>query len=80
MVDIAMKKTPADAYIEKAMLLTREETERVMSRMRSKLTRRLDGNKFSSLEAVAIQLEIEDEALNEWRKNMAEIRKNSKAR
>ncbi|MBI1283868.1 MAG: hypothetical protein GC183_05980 [Thiobacillus sp.] len=75
-----MKKTPAEEYLEKAKLLTKEETERLMSRMRSKLTRRLEGNKFSELEAVAIQLEIEDEELNEWRKNMAEIRKKSKGK
>jgi hypothetical protein len=75
-----MKKTPAEEYIEKAKLLSKEETERLMSRMRSKLMRRLEDNKFSELEAVAIQLEIEDEELNEWRKNMAEIRKKSKGK
>ena len=73
-----MKKTPAEAYVEKAKLLTEEETERLMSRMRTKLTRRLEDKKFSALEAVAIQLEVEAEELNEWRKNMAEIRKKSK--
>jgi hypothetical protein len=75
-----MKKKPAEKYVEKAKLLRKEDTERLMSRMRSKLTRRLEGNKFSELEAVAIQLEIEDEELNEWRKNMAEIRKKSKGK
>lgn len=75
-----MKKTPAEEYLEKAKLLSKEETERLMSRMRSKLTRRLEDKKFSELEAVAIQLEIEDEELNEWRKNMAEIRKKSKGK
>ena len=73
-----MKKAPAEAYLEKAKLLSTEVTERLLSRMRTKLTRRLEDNKFSALEAVAIQLEIEDEELNEWRKNMAEIRKKSK--
>jgi len=75
-----MKKAPAEEYVEKAKLLSKEETERLMSRMRSKLMRRLEDNKFSELEAVAIQLEIEDEALKEWRKNMAEIRKKSKGK
>jgi hypothetical protein len=75
-----MKKAPAEEYVEKAKLLSKEETERLMSRMRSKLMRRLEDNKFSELEAVAIQLEIEDEELNEWRKNMAEIRKKSKGK
>ena len=73
-----MKKTPAEAYVEKAKLLTEEETERLMSRMRTKLTRRLEDKKFSALEVVAIQLELEAEELNEWRNNMVEIRKKSK--
>ena len=75
-----MKKTPAEEYVEKAKLLTEEETERLMSRMRTKLTRRLEDKKFSELEVVAIQLEIEDEELNEWREKMAEMRKRSKAK
>jgi hypothetical protein len=75
-----MKKKPAEEYVEKAKLLSNEEAERLMSRMRSKLTRRLEDDKFSELEAVAIQLEIEDEELNEWRKNMAEIRKKTKGK
>lgn len=70
-----MKKTPAEEYVEKAKLLTKEETERLMSRMRAKLIRRFADKKFTDLEAAAIQLEIEDEALNEWREKMAEIRK-----
>jgi N-acyl-L-homoserine lactone synthetase len=75
-----MKKTPAETYVEQAKLLTEEETERLMSRMRTKLTRRLEDKKFSELEVVAIQLEIEDEALNEWREKMVEMRKKSKAK
>lgn len=75
-----MKKTPAEEYVEKAKLLTEEETERLMSRMRTKLTRRLEDKKFSELEVAAIQLEIEDEELNEWREKMAEMRKRSKAK
>ena len=75
-----MKKTPADEYLEKAKLLSKEETERVLSRMRSKLMRRLEDKKMNMLEVVAIQLEIEDEELNEWREKMVEIRKKAKAK
>ena len=46
--------------------------------MRAKLMRRLEDKKISDLEVVAIQLEIEDEALNEWREKMAEIRERHK--
>jgi hypothetical protein len=75
-----MKKTPAEEYVEKAKLLSKEETERLMSRIRAKLMRRLEDKKLSDLEIVAIQLEIEDEDLNEWRKKMAEISKRSKTK
>lgn len=75
-----MKKTPAEEYVEKARLLDQEETERLMSRMRTKLMRRLESKKFSELEAVAIQMEIEDEELNEWRENMDKIRKKLKSK
>jgi hypothetical protein len=74
------KKTPAEEYVEKANLLTKEESERLMSRMRAKLMRRLGDKKLSDLEIVAIQLEIEDEDLNEWREKMAEISKKSKTK
>jgi len=73
-----MRKTPDEQYLEKAKRLTKDETERLLSRMRTKLTRRLEDNKLSELEVVAIQLEIEDKELNEWRERMAEIEKNAK--
>jgi predicted O-linked N-acetylglucosamine transferase (SPINDLY family) len=73
-----MIKTPAEDYVEKAKRLTKEEAERLMSRVRAKLMRRLEDKKISDLEVVAIQLEIEDEALNEWREKMAEIRERHK--
>lgn len=75
-----MKKIPSDEYLEKARLLSGEETERLLSRMRSKLKRRLEDKKMNTLEAVAIQLEKEDEELNEWRAKMAEIREKTKAK
>jgi hypothetical protein len=75
-----MNKTPSDEYLEKAKQLTKEETERLLSRMRNKLLRRLADKKMSSLEVVAIQLEIEDEDLNEWRNKWAELKKKAKAK
>jgi hypothetical protein len=69
-----MKKSPSDAYLEKAKALNEEACERLLSRARSKLMRRLDDKKISVLEVVAIQLEIEDEELNEWRERVAEIK------
>ena len=55
-----MKKTPDQEYLEKVTLLTEDETERLLSRMRGKLMRRLEDKKLSVLEVAAIQLEIED--------------------
>ena len=71
-------RKPVDQYLEKASQLNKEETERLLARMRSKLMRRLEDKKMSVQEAVAIQLEIEDEELQEWRARMADIRKKSK--
>jgi hypothetical protein len=41
--------------------------------MRGKLIRKLEHDKIESLEAVALQLQLEDEDLNEWRQRWAEI-------
>ena len=75
-----MRKTPSDVYLEKAQTLSKEETERLLSRARSKLIRRLESEKMTAQEVVALQLEIEDEDLSEWRAKMAEIRKKAKAK
>jgi hypothetical protein len=67
-------KTPSEQYIEKAKLLTREDAERILSRMRGKLMRRLGDQKIIPLEAVALQLELEDQQLQEWRARLTELR------
>ena len=64
-----------EKYLEAAKLLSREEVERLFSRMRKKLTRRMEDKRIIPLEAIAKQLELEDEQLNEWREKLAEIRK-----
>lgn len=67
-------KTAAAEYLEKVKQLSDEETERLLSRMGTKLRRKQDKDKVNQLEALAIQLEIEDEMLKEWRERVAEIR------
>lgn len=62
-------------YLEKALLLNDDEQQRILSRMSGKLPNRLLKEKLSVEEAIAIQLEIEDEQLAEWRKNWEKIRK-----
>lgn len=75
-----MRKIPSEQYLEQAKLLSKEEIERLLSRTRSKLMRRLEDKKLSAVEVVAIQLEIEDEELNEWREKWAEIKSKIKAK
>ncbi|MGO9444851.1 MAG: hypothetical protein ACLPXB_08750 [Thiobacillaceae bacterium] len=70
---------PKAEYLERAKLLSKEERERLLSRTRTKLVRRLEDKKLSALEVVAIQLEKEDDELQEWRERMAEMRKRTKA-
>lgn len=69
-----MTKTIKPEYIAKANLLTDEETERLLSRMGGKLPRRIEKRKLSQIEALAIQMELEDEQLKEWRKVMQSVR------
>ena len=68
-----MKRVISEAYLEKAKSLSREEAEQILSRMRRKLMRRVEDKETSPLEAVALQLQKEDEDLKEWRERWAEI-------
>jgi hypothetical protein len=75
-----MTKISKPAYLAKVKLLNKEETERLLSRMAGKLDRRLEKNKLSRDEALAIQLELEDEQLQEWRKMMHLLKKKEEAK
>jgi hypothetical protein len=68
-----MKRKPDETYLEKAKKLSQEQVERLHSRMRNKLTRRTEDKKLSDLEALAIQLELEDEQLEEWREERRKL-------
>lgn len=67
-------KTADDDYIAIANGLSEPEAERVLSRMSGKLPRRLQKEKLTAIEAIAIQLELEDEQLKEWRERMHKIK------
>ena len=67
-----MKKVNDD-YIAKAKKLNEEDRDRVLSRMAGKLPKRLQKEKLTVEEAIAIQLELEDEQLQEWRANLTVI-------
>ena len=76
-----MKIRVADAeYLEQARQLSKEDAERLFARMRGKLTRRLEDRKLSPLDAIAIQLELEDEELKDWRERLGELRSKHKSK
>lgn len=71
-------RKPSEAYLEKARRLRKSEIERLLSRARKKLMRRIEDQTMSVEEVVAIQLEIEDEDLAVWRERWAEIQARNK--
>ncbi len=65
-------------YVQKAKKITGTQRERILSRMSGKLPKRLAKEKLSEDEAIAIQLELEDEQLQEWRDKVNTIRAKEK--
>jgi hypothetical protein len=65
-------------YAEQAKSLNTEQKERLLSRMSGKLPKRLEKDKLTELEALAIQLEFEDEQLVEWKERVESIRAKEK--
>ncbi len=61
-------------YTAQAQKLSVAQKERLLSRMSGKLPKRLAKEKLTELEAIAIQLELEDEQLQEWKEKVASIR------
>lgn len=68
-----MKRKADEQYLEKAKKLNKEQVERLHSRMRNKLIRRAEDEKITELEALAIQLELEDGQLEEWREERRKL-------
>lgn len=75
-------KTASEKYLEKAKSLSEDEIDKLHYRMRGKLFRRAEDKKLTLMEAAAIQLELEDAELKEWReqraKMLAKAKKNKK--
>ncbi len=71
-------KIPAEEYIKAASNLNDDQKERLLCRMRGKLTRKWENEKLDTIEALAIQLEIEDAELADWREKMNEIKEKEK--
>lgn len=64
-------KNPSEEFIKLAEGLDAVSAEKVLSRMTGKLPRRFIKEKLTKNEAIAIQLELEVELLQEWRENFA---------
>ena len=73
-----MKKITKPDYLAKVKRLSKVETERLLSRMGGKLDRQLEKHKLSQEEVLAIQMELEDEQLQEWRKVMQNLKEKEK--
>jgi hypothetical protein len=67
-------RKPIEEFIKLAESMNETASERILSRMTDKLPKRLRKEKLTNVEAIAIQLELEDELLQEWRKNFVEIK------
>ena len=65
-------------FLEMVSSLSESRKERLLSRMTGKLPKRLLKDKIDIDEALAMQLEIEDEQLQDWRKQMHLMKKKSK--
>jgi len=68
------QKAPSKEYLEKAKDLSKEDANQLMLRMRGKFSRRVEDKRLAVVEALALQLEYEDEQLMAWRSKVAEIR------
>lgn len=75
-----MKDKVNPEYLEKVKQLSADEAERVLSRMGGKLPKRFIKEKLSQEEALALQLEIEDEQLQEWRDKVVKMREEDEKR
>lgn len=73
-------RTPNEAYVKAAEQLTKDQKDRLLSRMGSKLTRRFEDKKLSMIEVLAVQLETEDAELADWREKMNEIKEKEKSK
>lgn len=71
-------KVPSENYLKMAEDLSDDDKDRLLSRMGGKLSQKLENEKLLTLEAIAIQLEIEDAELADWRERMVEIKDKEK--
>ena len=64
-----------EEYLERAKSISEREAELLLSRLRGRLGSKLNHKRLNVTEALALQLEYEDEQLNQWRSNIGKVRK-----
>ena len=70
--EYAMRNVNKD-YLAKVTSLSEENIDGLFNRFRLELMRFFDEQKLSIEEALAIQLKVQDEQLEEWRENRIKI-------
>jgi hypothetical protein len=63
-----------EEYVKKAGNLSRAQAEYIFSRLRPKIGRGFEDDECLPVEEIALQLQLEDEALIEWRQRFAEVK------
>ena len=66
-----------EEYVKQAGKLSKAQAEYIFARMRPKIGRGFEDDEHFPIEEIALQLQLEDEALNEWRERFAELKANA---
>lgn len=75
---VRRKRFPNQAYLDQAAALPKAEQEALKQRAFKMSARRQEDRKKSLVEIVALQLELEDQQLAEWRTRVAQLRRPEK--
>ena len=71
------KQLVKEKYLQKVSQLSKAQAEYIFARMRSKVGLGYEDDEHFPIEEIAIQLQLEEEALNEWRERFAELKANT---
>ena len=71
------KQIANEEYVKRAGKLSRAQAEYIFSRLRPKIGRGFEVDEQFPIEEIALQLQLEDEALVEWRERFAEVKVNA---
>jgi hypothetical protein len=66
-----------EEYVKRAGQLSRAQAEYIFSRLRPRVGRGFEDDEYFPIEEIALQLQLEDEALIEWRQRFAEVKENA---